>query len=249
MTAKRVDINIGVGDPDRPMPAHIVQAMHETIYKPSTHKYPPDRGTKEYRKAAADWMERRFGFDGLNPETEVVSSVRSQRSDSQYIFCVCRSGRLHPNSDPGYLVYRTSIIFAGGKPYTISLVRERGFLPDLNAIPTEVAQKAKLLWINYPNHPTGALAMLEFFEELVAYCKHYDISLCYDHAYSEMADDGYKPPSVLQVPGAKDIAIEFHSLSKSDNMTGWRVGFVVGNATGIEDWDKLKPMWILAFLR
>ncbi|MHC5726532.1 MAG: aminotransferase class I/II-fold pyridoxal phosphate-dependent enzyme, partial [Nostoc sp.] len=142
--------------------------------------------------------------------------------------------------DPGYPVYRTSTIFAGGESFTMPLKPENGFLPDLSAIPEEVAQKAKLLWINYPNNPTGALATLEFFEELVAFCKQYDILLCHDNAYSEMAYDGYKPPSVLQIPGAKDVAIEFHSLSKSYNMTGWRVGFVVGNAVGIKGLAQVK---------
>ncbi|MFE1748154.1 pyridoxal phosphate-dependent aminotransferase [Coleofasciculus sp. H7-2] len=241
MIAKGVDIiNIGVGDPDRPTPAHIVQAMHEAIDEPSTHNYPPYQGTKEYRQAAADWMERRFGVAGLNPETEVVSSVGSKEAIHNTFLAFVEPGDYTLIPDPGYPVYRTSTIFAGGEPYTMPLLAERGFLPDLDAIPKEVAQKAKLLWINYPNNPTGALATLEFFEELVTYCKHYDILICHDHAYSEMAYDGYKPPSVLQVPGAKDIAIEFHSLSKSYNMTGWRVGFVVGNAIGIKGLGQVK---------
>jgi LL-diaminopimelate aminotransferase len=185
-------------------------------------------------------MERRFGVKGLNPNTEVVSSIGSKEAIHNTFLAFVEPGDYTLIPDPGYPVYRTSTIFAGGEFHTMPLLAERSFLPDLDAIPEEVARKAKLLWINYPNNPTGALATLEFFEELVAYCKHYDILLCHDHAYSEMAYDGYKPPSVLQVPGAKDVAIEFHSLSKSYNMTGWRVGFVVGSAHGIKGLGQVK---------
>lgn len=241
MVAKGVDIiNMGVGDPDRPTPGHIVQAMHEAIDDPTTHNYPPYQGTKDFREAAARWMERRFGVTGLNPNTEVISSIGSKEAIHNTFLAFVEPGDYTLIPDPGYPVYRTSTIFAGGEFHTMPLLPERGFLPDLDAIPEEVARQAKLLWINYPNNPTGALATLEFFEELVAYCQQYDILLCHDHAYSEMAYDGYKPPSVLQVPGAKDVAIEFHSLSKSYNMTGWRVGFVVGSAHGIKGLGQVK---------
>ena len=241
MVAKGVDIiNMGVGDPDRPTPSHIVQAMHEAIDDPATHNYPPYQGTKDFREAAARWMERRFGVTGLNPNTEVISSIGSKEAIHNTFLAFVEPGDYTLIPDPGYPVYRTSTIFAGGEFHTMPLLPERGFLPDLDAIPEEVARQAKLLWINYPNNPTGALATLEFFEELVAYCQQYDILLCHDHAYSEMAYDGYKPPSVLQVAGAKDVAIEFHSLSKSYNMTGWRVGFVVGSAHGIKGLGQVK---------
>lgn len=241
LVAKGVDIiNMGVGDPDKPTPAHILQAMHEAIDDPSTHNYPPYQGTKEYRQAAAEWMERRFGVTGLNVDTEVLSSIGSKEAIHNTFLAFVEQGDFTLIPDPGYPVYRTSTIFADGEPYTMPLLPERGFLPDLDAIPKQVAQKAKLLWINYPNNPTGALATLEFFEELVAYCQQYDILLCHDHAYAEMGYEGYKPPSVLQVAGAKDVAIEFHSLSKSYNMTGWRVGFAVGNATGIKGLAQVK---------
>lgn len=241
MVAKGVDIiNMGVGDPDRPTPSHIVQAMHEAIDDPATHNYPPYQGTKDFREAAARWMERRFGVTGLNPNTEVISSIGSKEAIHNTFLAFVEPGDYTLIPDPGYPVYRTSTIFAGGEFHTMPLLPERGFLPDLDVIPEEVARQAKLLWINYPNNPTGALATLEFFEELVAYCQQYDILLCHDHAYSEMAYDGYKPPSVLQVPGAKDVAIEFHSLSKSYNMTGWRVGFVVGSAHGIKGLGQVK---------
>jgi LL-diaminopimelate aminotransferase len=241
LVAKGVDIiNMGVGDPDRPTPDHIVQAMHSAIDDPTTHNYPPYQGTKDFREAAVQWMERRFGVTGLNPNTEVVSSIGSKEAIHNTFLAFVEPGDYTLIPDPGYPVYRTSTIFAGGEFHTMPLLANNGFLPDLDAIPQEVARKAKLLWINYPNNPTGALATLEFFEKLVAYCQQYDILLCHDHAYSEMAYDGYKPPSVLQVAGAKDVAIEFHSLSKSYNMTGWRVGFVVGNAQGIKGLGQVK---------
>lgn len=241
MVAKGVDIiNMGVGDPDKPTPSPIVQAMHEAIDDASTHNYPPYQGTKDFREAAVRWMERRFGVKDLNPNTEVVSSIGSKEAIHNTFLAFVEAGDYTLIPDPGYPVYRTSTIFAGGEFHTMPLLPENSFLPDLDAIPQEVARKAKLLWINYPNNPTGALADLEFFEKLVAYCKQYDILLCHDHAYSEMAYDGYKPPSVLQVPGAKDIAIEFHSLSKSYNMTGWRVGFAVGSSHGIKGLGQVK---------
>ncbi|MBV9388497.1 MAG: pyridoxal phosphate-dependent aminotransferase [Chroococcidiopsidaceae cyanobacterium CP_BM_ER_R8_30] len=241
MVKQGVDIiNMGVGDPDRPTPSSIVQAMHAAIDDPATHNYPPYQGTKDFREAAVRWMERRFGVEGLNPNTEVVSSIGSKEAIHNTFLAFVEPGDFTLIPDPGYPVYRTSTIFAGGESYPMPLLPERGFLPDLDAIPEEIARQTKLLWINYPNNPTGAVATLEFFAELVAYCQQYDILLCHDHAYSEMAYDGYKPPSVLQVPGAKDVAIEFHSLSKSYNMTGWRVGFVVGNSQGIKGLSQVK---------
>ncbi|MBD2196084.1 MULTISPECIES: pyridoxal phosphate-dependent aminotransferase [Calothrix] len=241
LVAQGVDIiNLAVGDPDRPTPAHILQVMHEAIDNPSTHNYPPYQGTQAFREAAAKWMERRFGVAGLNPNTEVVSSIGSKEAIHNTFLAFVEAGDYTLIPDPGYPVYRTATLFAGGEPYTMPLKAENQFLPDLTAIPEEVARQAKLLWINYPNNPTGALATIEFFEELVAFCKQYGILLCHDNAYSEMAYDGYKPPSILQIPGAKDVAIEFHSLSKSYNMTGWRIGFVVGNAMGIKGLTQVK---------
>lgn len=232
-------INLGVGDPDQPTPKHIIQAMYEAIQDSTNHHYPPYKGIKEYRQAAANWMKRRFAIEDLNPETEVISSIGSKESIHNTFLAFVDPGNYTIIPDPGYPVYRTSTIFAGGQPYSMQLQTEN-WLPNLQTIPQEVAQKAKLLWVNYPNNPTGATATLDFFEELVNFCRHYDILLCHDHAYSEMAYDGYKPPSVLQIPGAKDVAIEFHSLSKSYNMTGWRIGFVVGNSLGIKGLSQVK---------
>ncbi|AFY33356.1 LL-diaminopimelate aminotransferase [Calothrix sp. PCC 7507] len=241
LVAQGVDIiNLAVGDPDKPTPTHILQVMHGAIDDPSTHNYPPYQGTQEFRETAAKWMEHRFGVTGLNPNTEVICSIGSKEAIHNTFLAFVEAGDYTLIPDPGYPVYQTATLFAGGEPFSMPLKPENNFLPDLNTIPEEVARKAKMLWINYPNNPTGALATLEFFEELVAFCKRYDILLCHDHAYSEMAYDGYKPPSVLQVPGAKDVAIEFHSLSKSYNMTGWRVGFVVGNEIGIQGLIQVK---------
>ena len=233
-------INLALGDPDKPTPTQILQTMHQAIDDPSTHNYPPYQGTQEFREAAVNWMERRFGVTGLNPHTEIISSIGSKEAIHNTFLAFVEAGDYALIPDPGYPVYKTASIFAGGEPYSMPLKVENNFLPDLNIIPEEIARKAKLLWINYPNNPTGAIASLEFLGELVDFCRQYNILLCHDHAYSEMAYDGYKPPSVLQVPGAKDVAIEFHSLSKSYNMMGWRIGFVVGNATGIQGLRQVK---------
>ncbi|CDN12542.1 MAG: LL-diaminopimelate aminotransferase [Richelia sp.] len=241
LIAQGIDvINLGVGDPDKPTLAHILQAMHEAINDGSTHNYPPYQGIDEFRETTAKWMERRFGVKDLDPIAEIISAIGSKESIHNTFLAFVEPGDYTLIPDPGYPVYRTSTIFAGGHPYVMPLKPENNFLPDTERIPEEVAQKAKLLWINYPNNPTGAVADLDFFERLVAFCRNYDILLCHDHAYSEIAYDGYKPPSVLQIPGAKDIALEFHSLSKSYNMTGWRVGFVVGNSMGIKGLSQVK---------
>ena len=233
-------INLALGDPDKPTPNQILQTMHQAIDDPSTHNYPPYQGTQEFREAAVNWMERRFGVTGLNPHTEIISSIGSKEAIHNTFLAFVEAGDYALIPDPGYPVYKTASIFAGGEPYSMPLKAENNFLPDLNIIPEEIARQSKLLWINYPNNPTGAIASLEFLGELVDFCRQYNILLCHDHAYSEMAYDGYKPPSVLQVPGAKDVAIEFHSLSKSYNMMGWRIGFVVGNATGIQGLRQVK---------
>ncbi|AFY69408.1 LL-diaminopimelate aminotransferase apoenzyme [Thalassoporum mexicanum PCC 7367] len=241
LLAKGVDIiNMGVGDPDKPTPDHVVKTAIEAIQDPSTHDYPPYKGTKEFRTAAADYMAKRFGVTGLDPDTEIVSSIGSKEAIHNIFLAFVEPGDYTLIPDPAYPVYRTATIFAGGDYHTMPLVEENGFLPDLSKIPTEIAQKAKLLWINYPNNPTGALASLEYFKELVDFCKKYEILLCHDNAYTEMAYDGYKPPSILQVEGARDIAIEYHSCSKSYNMTGWRVGFVAGCAKGIKGLGQVK---------
>ncbi|MEX6779261.1 LL-diaminopimelate aminotransferase [Limnospira fusiformis] len=241
LVAQGVDIiNIGVGDPDQPTLDHIRVAMHDAIEDPSNHNYPPYRGMIEYREAAIAWMSRRFGVNGLNPETEIISSVGSKEAIHNTALAFVEAGDIVLIPDPGYPVYRTSTLFAGGEPYYVPLQPENGFLPDLQAIPEEIARRAKLFWVNYPNNPTGAIATLQDFSTMVDFCQKFDILLCHDNAYSEVCYEGYRAPSVLEVPGAKDIAIEFHSLSKSYNMTGWRIGFVVGNQIGIKGLSQVK---------
>ncbi|RMH74550.1 MAG: pyridoxal phosphate-dependent aminotransferase [Cyanobacteria bacterium J007] len=241
LLARGVDIiNLGVGDPDKPTPTAIREAMHEAIEDPATHNYPPYQGIREFREAAIAWMERRFGVGGLDPDREAIASIGSKEAIHNTFLAFVDPGDCTLIPDPGYPVYRTATLFAGGEPYAMPLKAENGFLPDLTAIPETVARRAKLLWVNYPNNPTGAVAPLAFFEKLVAFCRDYEILLCHDHAYSEVGYDGYRAPSVLQVPGAKEVAIEFHSLSKSYNMTGWRIGFVVGAAIGIKGLSQVK---------
>jgi LL-diaminopimelate aminotransferase len=241
LIAQGVDIiNMGVGDPDRPTPSHAIAEMIVALQDPANHNYPPNQGIKEYRVAIAELMARRYGVEGLDPNTEIISSIGSKEAIHNTFLAFVETGDYVLVPDPGYPVYRTSTIFAGGEYYTMPLLPERGFLPDLSQIPAEIARQSKLLWVNYPNNPTGAIATLEFFKELVDFCHRHEILLCHDHAYSEMAFDGYKPPSILQVDGARDIAIEFHSCSKSYNMTGWRIGYVVGCAQGIKGLSQVK---------
>ncbi len=238
--ARGVDvIDLGIGAPDQPTPKHIVDAMHEAINKPANHKYPPFGGTQAYRQAAADWCQKRFGFS-LDAVAEVTSLIGSKEGIHNLIMAFVDEGDVVLVPDPAYPVYRSSTILAGGTPYFMPLTTENNFLPDLQAIPPAVADKAKIMFLNYPNNPTAAVADLTFFERAVAFAKKHDILLCHDFAYSEMTFDGYKAPSILEIPGAKSIAIELHSLSKTFNMTGWRVGYAIGNQMAVKALAQLK---------
>lgn len=238
--AKGIDIiSLGIGDPDKPTLQPVVDEMHKAIDNPQNHDYPPYNGTEQFRTAAKDWMKRRFDVD-LNADTEILANIGSKEAIAHVFFAFVDKGDYTLVPDPGYPVYKNATIFAGGTPYAMPLLEENGFLPDLDKIPEDIARKAKLMFINYPNNPTGATADLEFYKKAVAFCKKYDILLCSDMAYSEMTYDGYKAPSVLQVEGAKDVTLEFYSHSKSYNMTGWRVGFVAGNAAAIKALGTIK---------
>lgn len=238
--ARGVDvINLGIGDPDQPTPKHIVEAMHAALNDPINHRYPPFGGTKEYKRAAAEWCTKRFGFE-MNPDTEVTSLIGSKEGIHNLIMAYVDPGQTALIPDAAYPVYRTSTILAGGTPEYMQLRADRDFLPDFEAIPKAVADKAKIMFLNYPNNPTAAVADLAFFEKAVAYCKKHDILLCHDLAYSEMTFDGYKARSIFEVPGAKDIAIELHSLSKTYNMTGWRIGFAIGNPQAVKALAQIK---------
>lgn len=232
-------INLGIGDPDQPTPRHIVEAMHDALENPANHHYPPFGGTKEFKEAIATWCKKRFGFD-LDPVNEITSLIGSKEGLHNTIMAFIDKGDVNIIPDPAYPVYRTSTILAGGEPYYMPLTPENNFIPDLDAIPEAVLKKAKLLMFNYPNNPTAGIADLAFFEKAVAFAKKHNILLCHDLAYSEMTFDGYKAPSIMQVKGAKDICIELHSLSKTYNMTGWRIGFAVGNSEAIKAIAKIK---------
>ncbi|MFQ5893177.1 MAG: LL-diaminopimelate aminotransferase, partial [Nitrospinota bacterium] len=222
-------IDLGVGDPDLPTPAHIVEALQKAAAKPANHRYPRYEGMIEFRRAVADWYHARFGV-ALDPKSEVVSLIGSKEGIAHLPLAFVNPGDAVLYSEPGYPVYRTSVLFAGGEPHPVPLQAERGFLPALEAIPGEVARRAKLFFVNYPNNPTAACCERPFFEELVGWAREHRVAIAHDAAYTEMSYDGFRPPSILEVAGAKDAAIEFHSLSKTYNMTGWRIGFAVGNA-------------------
>ena len=232
--AKGYDIiSLGIGDPDTPTLPPVVEEMHKAIDNPKNHDYPPYNGTKQFRDAAAAWMKKRFGVD-VDADTEVLANIGSKEAIAHVFFAFVDKGDYTLVPDPGYPVYHNATIFAGGIPYAMPLLEENGFLPDFDKIPEDVAKKSKIMFLNYPNNPTGAVADLDFWKRAVAFCKKYDILLCSDMAYSEMTYDGYKAPSVLEVEGGKDVALEFYSHSKSYNMTGWRVGFVCGNKDAVK---------------
>ncbi len=238
--AKGIDIiSLGIGDPDTPTIPTVIEAMHKAIDDAKTHDYPPYNGTKDFREASCDWMKERFGVE-LDADTEMLANIGSKEAIAHVFFAYVDCGDYTLCPDPGYPVYQNATILAGGTPYSMPLLAENKFIPDLDAIPEEVAKKSKLMFLNYPNNPTGAVCDLEFFKKAVAFCKKYDILLCHDQAYCEMTYDGYVAPSVLEVEGAKDIAIEFFSHSKSYNMTGWRVGFVAGNKDAIKALGTIK---------
>jgi LL-diaminopimelate aminotransferase len=220
-------INFGIGDPDSPTPGFIVDEMAKQIRQPMNHRYPAGSGTTEFKNAATDFMKRRFGVT-LDPATHITACIGSKEAIGHLPIAVVNPGEHVLVPDPGYPVYISATIFAGGTPHLMPLTAENQWLPDFSAIPADVVKNAKLMYLNYPNNPTGAVADLRFYKQAAQFAQDNDILLAHDAAYSEMSFD-VKPPSVLQVDGALDHAVEFHSLSKSFNMTGWRIGFVAGN--------------------
>ncbi|HLI80944.1 MAG TPA: LL-diaminopimelate aminotransferase [Candidatus Binataceae bacterium] len=240
VAAKGVDvISLGIGDPDLPTPAHILASIKRATDEPKNHRYPDYEGLLEYRQAAANWYMRRWGVE-FNPQTEVCALIGSKEGIANFSTAIVDPGDIVLIPDPGYPVYYSGCVFNGGEPYFLTLRKENGFKPDLNAIPAEVARRAKLLWLNYPNNPTGATAELDFFKDAVAFCLKHNIILAHDNAYSEIAYDGYRAPSIFQVDGARECAVDFHSLSKTFSMTGWRAAFVVGNAALVGALGKVK---------
>jgi LL-diaminopimelate aminotransferase len=238
--AQGVDIiDLGVGDPDLPTPKFIVDRMKEAVEDPATHRYPSYSGMNNFRDAAARWYKRRFGVD-LDPESEVITLIGCKEGIAHLPLGVNDPEDVNIMTSPAYPVYRMGTLFAGAMPFFSPLLRENNFLPDFKEIPPIDARDAKLFFFNYPNNPTGAVADLEFFQKMLDFCQGYHIAPVHDASYTELAFDGYRPPSFLEVPGAKDIGIEFHSLSKTYNMTGWRLGMAVGNREVLAALGKIK---------
>jgi LL-diaminopimelate aminotransferase len=240
LRAKGVDlIDLGVGDPDLPTPQRIVERMREEVRNPRNHRYPSYEGLREFREAISLWYERRFGV-ALDPDQEVLALIGSKEGIAHIPLAFINPGAYALIPSPGYPVYHAGTVFAGGRSFFLPLQEEQGFLPDLQQVPEEVANDATLLFVNYPNNPTAAVADKDFFAEVIEFAKHHSLIVCHDAAYSEICFDNYSPPSFLEVAGARDVGIEFHSLSKTYNMTGWRLGFAVGNREILAGLGKAK---------
>jgi len=238
--ARGVDvIDLGIGDPDLPTPPHIIHALQKAALDPANHRYPSYEGMLAYRQAVADWYAKRFNVR-LDPEQEVLTLIGSKEGTAHIPLAFVNPGDVVLVPDPGYPVYAAGTWFAGGEVHWMPLRRERGFLPDLDAIPREVAHRAKLMYLNYPNNPTAAVATRDFFARVVAFARLHGILVCHDAMYSELKFDGFEPPSLLEVEGAREVGVEFHSLSKTYSMTGWRLGFCVGNRAAVAGLGAVK---------
>ena len=238
--AKGVDvISFGIGDPDLPTPDYILDSLKRAAEVPTNHRYPETEGLPEFREAVARWYARRHGVT-LDPAREICSLIGSKEGIGHFPFVLVDPGDVVLVTDPGYPVYEVGTMFCGGETVKVPLAEEDGWLPRLDAIPADALRRAKFIWLNYPNNPTGAVADLAFYERAVAWARAHDIVIAHDLAYSEVTYDGYVAPSILEVDGARDVAIEFNSLSKAFNMTGWRIGMAVGNATLIDALRRVK---------
>ena len=238
--AEGVDvISFGIGDPDIPTPGYIIDSLKQASDVAANHRYPETEGLPEFREAVARWYQRRHGVT-LDPAREVVSLIGSKEGIGHFPLVLIDPGDVALMTDPGYPVYEIGTMFCGGVAVKVPLTEEDGWLPRLDDIPADLSDRAKLIWLNYPNNPTGAVTDLAFFERAVAWAKRHDVIIAHDIAYSEVTFDGYVAPSILEVDGARDVAIEFNSLSKSFNMTGWRIGMAVGTATLIDALRRVK---------
>lgn len=242
VAARGVDIiSLGIGDPDMPTPAFIVEAMQQAVTRPAHHQYPSYVGMMEFRQAVVDWYGRRFGITDLDPKTEVLCTIGSKEAIAHFPFAFVNPGDLVLVCPPNYPVYPVATRFAGGEVEFLPLLDENDFLPDLDSVSEESWKRAKIIFVNYPHNPTSAMAPRWFYEKLVDLCRKHDVILAHDAAYTEIYyDEANKPLSIFNIPGAKDVAVEFHSLSKTYNMTGWRVGMVVGNAQIVAGLGKIK---------
>jgi len=232
-------ISFAIGDPDIPTPPHVIDRLCVAAKDPANHRYPESEGLPELHDAIAAWYKKRFDVD-LDPANEVLPLIGSKEGIGHIAFCFIDNGDIALVPDPAYPVYAIGTQLAGGSPYYLPLKAENDFLPDLKSIKAFILKNTKILWISYPNNPTGAVAGLDFFQEVVEFAKQNDILVCHDGPYSEVAFDDYQPASFMQAEGARDVGVEFHSLSKSYNMTGWRIGMVVGNADAIKALRTLK---------
>jgi LL-diaminopimelate aminotransferase len=232
-------ISLGIGDPDQPTYDYIVKAMQSAVADPATHQYPSNRGRDDFRQGFADFYERRFGVE-IDPGSEVIPAIGAKECIYNICFAFLNPGDVALAADPGYPVYTGGPILAEAKPELLPLVPELGFVPDLGAIPSEVAAKAKLMFLNYPNNPTGAVAPDGFFDLVVSFAREHEILVVHDCAYSETTYDGYEAPSFLATPGAKEVGVEVFSLSKGYNMTGWRCGAILGKAEAVQTYWRLK---------
>lgn len=232
-------VNFAVGDPDLPTPENIIEKMCRTARDPANHRYPESDGMPELRRAIAGWYRNRFGVD-LDADKEVMPLIGSKEGIGHIAFCLIDQGDNALIPEPGYPVYAASTTLAGGNAYFLPLTGKDRFLPNLSSVPRHILDKSKMLWLNYPNNPTGAVADIGFFDHAVGFARENELAVCHDMAYSEVSYDGYRPVSFLQAEGAREVGIEFHSLSKSYNMTGWRVGMAVGNAEMIDALKRLK---------
>ncbi|HEX5984083.1 MAG TPA: LL-diaminopimelate aminotransferase [Solirubrobacterales bacterium] len=232
-------ISLGIGDPDEPTYPHVVEAMQEAVANPAYHQYPSNRGRDEFRAAFADFYGSRFGVE-IDPKSEVIPAIGAKECIYNLCFAFLDPGDVALASDPGYPVYTGGPILAGAEAELLPLVPELGFAPDLGAVPADAAAKARLMFINYPNNPTGAVVPEGFFEQVVSFAREHEILVVHDNAYSETTYDGYVAPSFLATPGAKEVGVEVFSLSKGYNMTGWRCAAILGNAEAIQTYWRLK---------
>lgn len=240
LTEQGIDvISLGIGDPDMPTPEHIVDAMAQAIRKPANHQYPDYAGSIEYRQACATYMQRRFGVT-LDPTTEVLALIGSKEGIAHLHTAFVNPGDYVLAPAIGYPVYSGGATLQSANTYFMPMNKENGFLADFENIPAEVLERTKIMFLGYPNNPTGACATEEYFDRAIAFCREHDILLAHDNAYCDICYDGYRAPSILERPGAMDCCIEFFSLSKSYNMTGWRIGFACGNPQAIEALGTVK---------
>jgi LL-diaminopimelate aminotransferase len=232
-------ISLGIGDPDRPTPPLIVEAMQEAVTEPETHRYPSNRGRADFLEALSDFYARRFDV-ALDADTEIIPAIGAKEAIFNLNLAFLDPGDVALASDPGYPVYTGGPLLVGADPVVMPLMPELGFVPDLEAIDEATARRAKLMYLNYPNNPTGAVVPEGFFARAIEFAREHDILIVHDNAYSETTYDGYRAPSFLATPGAKDVGIEVFSLSKGYNMTGWRCAAVLGGAEVIETYWRLK---------